>query len=195
MVFAHDWFYWALFSAVFAALTAIFAKLGLAGIDADFATLVRTWVILVTLTGFVWATGQMAQPIRASGEDLALFGVVWARHGGLMGVLLSRPATGRRLKGRAGRQAQCPTRGGLRHPVPPRASDGAGMAGHSPGGRRGPRPGVQALSRPHPNTLHNDPYMISVKLMAIYPSQISSLSPSELLIPGTKPSTHGSRTI
>jgi transporter family protein len=40
MVFAHDWFVWALLSAVFAALTAIFAKLGLAGIDADFTTLV-----------------------------------------------------------------------------------------------------------------------------------------------------------
>jgi transporter family protein len=31
MVFAHDWFYWALLSAVFAALTAIFAKLGILG--------------------------------------------------------------------------------------------------------------------------------------------------------------------
>ena len=29
----HDWFYWALLSAVFAALTAIFAKIGLEGID------------------------------------------------------------------------------------------------------------------------------------------------------------------
>ena len=33
MASAHDWFYWALLSAVFAALTAIFAKLGLAGIS------------------------------------------------------------------------------------------------------------------------------------------------------------------
>ena len=36
MASAHDWFYWALLSAVFAALTAIFAKLGLAGIDLGF---------------------------------------------------------------------------------------------------------------------------------------------------------------
>ena len=64
MVFAHDWFAWALLSAVFAALTAIFAKLGLAGIDADFATLVRTWVILVTLTGFVWVTGKWSNPLE-----------------------------------------------------------------------------------------------------------------------------------
>jgi hypothetical protein len=34
-----QWFYWALWSAVFAALTAIFAKLGLEGVDSDLATL------------------------------------------------------------------------------------------------------------------------------------------------------------
>jgi bacterial/archaeal transporter family protein len=45
MIFAHDWFVWAFLSAVFAALTAIFAKLGLTGINSDFATLVHTVVI------------------------------------------------------------------------------------------------------------------------------------------------------
>jgi bacterial/archaeal transporter family protein len=68
MVVAHDWFLWALLSAVFAALTAIFAKLGLAGIDADFATLVRTWVILAALTGFVWATGKWHHPFTLQGK-------------------------------------------------------------------------------------------------------------------------------
>ena len=63
MTSAYDWFYWALLSAVFAALTAIFAKLGLAGIDSDFATLVRTVVILVTLTGFVGVTGKWSNPV------------------------------------------------------------------------------------------------------------------------------------
>lgn len=29
----NDWFYWALLSAIFAALTAIFAKIGLEGVD------------------------------------------------------------------------------------------------------------------------------------------------------------------
>jgi hypothetical protein len=48
---------------VFAAFTAIFAKLGLAGIDADFATLVRTWVILVTLTEFVLLAGKWRNPL------------------------------------------------------------------------------------------------------------------------------------
>jgi bacterial/archaeal transporter family protein len=62
MTSAHDWFYWALLSVVFAALTAIFAKRGLEGIDADFATLVRTWGILLTLTGFVVVAGKWRNP-------------------------------------------------------------------------------------------------------------------------------------
>jgi transporter family protein len=47
---AHSWFAWAVLSTCFAALTAIFAKIGLEGIDSDFATLVRIVVILVVLT-------------------------------------------------------------------------------------------------------------------------------------------------
>lgn len=43
----NDWFYWALLSAIFAALTAIFAKIGLEGVDSDYATLLRTFVSLL----------------------------------------------------------------------------------------------------------------------------------------------------
>jgi bacterial/archaeal transporter family protein len=59
---AHGWFAWALLSACFAALTAIFAKVGLEGIDSDFATLVRTVVILLVLTGFVFYSGKWSNP-------------------------------------------------------------------------------------------------------------------------------------
>lgn len=52
------WLPWALLSAVFAALTAIFAKVGLEGIDSDFATLVRTFVIALVLSAFVYAAGK-----------------------------------------------------------------------------------------------------------------------------------------
>lgn len=48
---------------MFAALTAIFAKLGLEGIDADLATLVRTVIILVVLAGFVYATAKWSNPL------------------------------------------------------------------------------------------------------------------------------------
>ena len=58
-----SWFYWALWSAAFAALTAIFAKLGLEGVDSDLATLVRTAVIIVVLAGFVYATGKWSNPL------------------------------------------------------------------------------------------------------------------------------------
>ena len=58
MALDTSWLPWALLSAVFAALTAIFAKVGLEGIDSDFATLVRTCVIALILGGFVYAAGK-----------------------------------------------------------------------------------------------------------------------------------------
>src|SRR3546814_9026173 len=57
------WFHWALLSACFAALTAIFAKLGLQRVDSDFATLIRTVVIVVALAAFVAATGKLSNPL------------------------------------------------------------------------------------------------------------------------------------
>lgn len=53
-----NWFFWALLSAVFAALTAIFAKIGLEGVDSDLATLVRTGVIITVLAAFVYFVGK-----------------------------------------------------------------------------------------------------------------------------------------
>jgi transporter family protein len=59
-----SWFFWALLSAVFAALTAIFAKIGLTGINSDFATLVRTGVIIIVLSLFVYFTGAWSNPAK-----------------------------------------------------------------------------------------------------------------------------------
>lgn len=50
---SYEWLYWALASALFAALTAIFAKMGLQGIDSDFATFIRTLVIIIALCLFL----------------------------------------------------------------------------------------------------------------------------------------------
>ena len=63
---ATTWFYWALLSAVFAALTAIFAKIGIQGVDSDLATLVRTAIIIVVLSAFVWFTGKWSNPFNLS---------------------------------------------------------------------------------------------------------------------------------
>ena len=56
------WQFWALLSAVFAALTAIFAKVGIEKVGSDYATLFRTVVILVVLGSLVTATGQWQSP-------------------------------------------------------------------------------------------------------------------------------------
>lgn len=67
---ASNWFFWALLSAVFAALTAIFAKIGLEGVDSDLATLVRTGVIMVVLAAFVYLTGKWRSPFELSSRTL-----------------------------------------------------------------------------------------------------------------------------
>jgi transporter family protein len=59
---AQTWIMWALLSAVFAAFTAIFAKIGLEGIDSDYATLVRTAVIICVLGLLVAVTGKWRNP-------------------------------------------------------------------------------------------------------------------------------------
>jgi transporter family protein len=57
-----SWQAWAVLSAMFAALTAIFAKVGVEGINSDLATLIRTVVVLVSLSLILFATGQFSQP-------------------------------------------------------------------------------------------------------------------------------------
>ena len=59
-----SWQAWALLSAAFAALTAIFAKVGVENVPSDYATFVRTLVIVVVTGGIVYATGQF----QARGE-------------------------------------------------------------------------------------------------------------------------------
>jgi transporter family protein len=65
------WFHWALLSAVFASLTAIFAKIGLEGVDSDFATLIRTVIILLAITWFVFYTGKWSDPFALRPKTLA----------------------------------------------------------------------------------------------------------------------------
>lgn len=62
------WFHWAALSAVFAAATTIFAKVGLQGVDSDFATLIRTIIIMGVLGAFVLAVGKWTDPFALSGK-------------------------------------------------------------------------------------------------------------------------------
>lgn len=68
---SENWVAWALLSAVFAALTAIFAKIGLEGVDSDFATLVRTFVIVIVLSALVVTTGKWRNPADLSSRSLS----------------------------------------------------------------------------------------------------------------------------
>jgi bacterial/archaeal transporter family protein len=69
------WFYWAALSALFAALTAIFAKVGIQGVDSDLATLVRTGIIIVVLSCFVWLTGKWSNPFTLPSRTWLFLGL------------------------------------------------------------------------------------------------------------------------
>jgi bacterial/archaeal transporter family protein len=56
----ESWQLWALLSAVFAALTAVSAKVGVENISSDLATFIRTIVVLVSFLVLLLATGQFA---------------------------------------------------------------------------------------------------------------------------------------
>lgn len=55
-----NWFTWSILSALFAALTAICAKVGVKDIDSNLATAIRTAVILVATWGLALATTNMS---------------------------------------------------------------------------------------------------------------------------------------
>jgi transporter family protein len=57
-----SWPFWALASAVFAALTAILAKIGVEGVSSNLATLVRTVVILAFAALIVTVAGEWRAP-------------------------------------------------------------------------------------------------------------------------------------
>lgn len=56
-----NWFYWALLSALFAGVTAILAKMGVADVNSHLATAIRTSVILV----FTWAIAFAVVPAHS----------------------------------------------------------------------------------------------------------------------------------
>lgn len=67
-----SWVFWALLSAAFAALTAILAKIGIEAVNPDFATFIRTAVILCILGAILLGTGQW-QPLASISRRTYLF--------------------------------------------------------------------------------------------------------------------------
>src|SRR3954468_22795434 len=62
------WQTWALLSACFAALTAIFAKVGIENINPDLATFIRTIVVLLAFSVLLFFTGQFTVPSAISSK-------------------------------------------------------------------------------------------------------------------------------
>lgn len=63
-----SWQFWALLSAGFAALTALFAKVGVTDIPPDLATFIRTLIIAGVLAAILAATGQFQSPAGIAGR-------------------------------------------------------------------------------------------------------------------------------
>lgn len=62
----NSWQTWAALSAAFAALTAIFAKVGIENVNSDFATFIRTIVILFVVAVLLFVTDQWQSPSTIS---------------------------------------------------------------------------------------------------------------------------------
>ena len=63
-----SWQVWAVLSAIFAALTAIFAKIGVENVNSDLATFIRTIVVVVVLAAILVASGEWQPPASIAGR-------------------------------------------------------------------------------------------------------------------------------
>lgn len=96
------WKVYALLSAFFAALTAVFAKLGVRDVDANLATAIRTTVILFITWGVVFILGGQGAVRELSRPDDLDVGAVRGDDGFVLVVLLQGVAGGRGVPGGAG---------------------------------------------------------------------------------------------
>lgn len=73
-----NWLFWSLLSAVFAAATAVLAKIGVTGIDSNLATTIRTVVVLIfasVIVGFTYREGELSNVSRSGWLFLVLSGI------------------------------------------------------------------------------------------------------------------------
>jgi transporter family protein len=70
-----DWRLWAVGSAVFAAATALLAKVGVEGVNSNFATFVRTLVIVPTLLIVLLVTREVQSPASVGGRTWLFLGL------------------------------------------------------------------------------------------------------------------------
>ncbi len=68
----ETWLFWAFLAAIFAAMTAIFAKVGVSDVNSNFATFLRTIVVVVALGALIWMTGE-TQPLSTLSSKTSIF--------------------------------------------------------------------------------------------------------------------------
>jgi bacterial/archaeal transporter family protein len=76
-----SWVFWAVLSAIFAALTAIFAKVGVQDVSSDFATFIRTIVILFVAAALLTLTSQWQPWTSITGRTYLFLGLSGAATG------------------------------------------------------------------------------------------------------------------
>jgi len=72
---SNSWIFWAALSAVFAALTTIFAKVGIQNVDSDVANLIRTAFVFLLLTLFVYFSGKFSPSITITKNSWVFLGL------------------------------------------------------------------------------------------------------------------------
>lgn len=65
-----SWMLYAVGSAFFASLTAILGKIGIAGVESNLGTAIRTCVVLVMAWGMVFVTGKQKEVVRIDRKEL-----------------------------------------------------------------------------------------------------------------------------
>jgi EamA-like transporter family len=144
-----SWQVWAVLSAVFAALTAIFAKVGVEDINPDLATFIRTIIVLISFSLILFATGQFSHPGPISQKSwifLVLSGL------GIVAVLFPRAEAWTGDAGGADRQIERGAGGVVRRGVSRRAAFAQWMARNRADCRRRGANCIQALTTPRPIT-------------------------------------------
>ena len=100
------WWIYALLSAVFAALTAIFAKIGIKGVDSDVATAIRTVIILILAWGIVLFKGSTSTIGSLTKVNWIFLILSGCATGPVMDLLFQSPATWKSLTGCTCRQTE-----------------------------------------------------------------------------------------
>lgn len=89
------WKYYALLSAFFAALTAIFAKVGVKDINSDLATAIRTTIILVITWGIVFVGNHQMEVKSIPSHTWIFLFSIRMRHGTFLAFLFQGNSVGR----------------------------------------------------------------------------------------------------